>query len=124
MPYFISWNELKVANFYFQVVAFILIGVAVYGKASALGTNIPVISGILACGVFLFLVSILGLIGAVKHHQVILFFVSFISIKMNRPMVRFHEYFGWCNRVNLKFTNCPCNSIKLSFNNEWRNFFS
>jgi len=58
-------------------VAFILIGVAVYGRASAIVTNLPIIGGILACGVFLILISILGLIGAIKHHQVLLFFVSF-----------------------------------------------
>lgn len=63
--------------FFLQVVAFILIGVAVYGKASALVTKLPIIGGILACGVILILISILGLIGAVKHHQVLLFFVSF-----------------------------------------------
>jgi hypothetical protein len=62
---------------FLQVVAFVLIGVAVYGRASALVTNLPIIGGILACGVILFLISILGLIGAVKHHQVLLFFVSF-----------------------------------------------
>jgi hypothetical protein len=60
----------------FQLVAFILIGVAVYGRASAIVTNLPIIGGILACGVFLILISILGLIGAIKHHQVLLFFVS------------------------------------------------
>ncbi|KAG5315458.1 TSN31 protein, partial [Acromyrmex insinuator] len=67
-------------NYYFflQVVAFILIGVAVYGRASALVTNLPIIGGILACGVILFLISILGLIGAVKHHQVLLFFYMLI----------------------------------------------
>lgn len=65
--------------FFLQVVAFILIGVAVYGRASALVTNLPIIGGILACGVILFLISILGLIGAVKHHQVLLFFVSFFT---------------------------------------------
>lgn len=48
-----------------------------YGRASAIVTNLPIIGGILACGVFLILVSILGLIGAIKHHQVLLFFVSF-----------------------------------------------
>jgi hypothetical protein len=60
-----------------QLVAFILIGVAVYGRASAVVTNLPIVGGILACGVFLILISILGLIGAIKHHQVLLFFVSF-----------------------------------------------
>jgi hypothetical protein len=59
-----------------QLVAFILIGVAVYGRASAVVTDLPIIGGILACGVFLILISILGLIGAIKHHQVVLFFVS------------------------------------------------
>ncbi|EEB11276.1 tetraspanin-31 A, putative [Pediculus humanus corporis] len=73
-----SKNALTTLNILYVVVAFILIGVAVYGKASALGTNIPVISGILACGVFLILISILGLIGAAKHHQVILFFYMII----------------------------------------------
>ncbi|KAK6644336.1 hypothetical protein RUM43_000603 [Polyplax serrata] len=64
-----SKNALTTLNILYIVVAFILIGVAVYGKESALGTNIPVISGILACGVFLIIISIFGLIGAVKHHQ-------------------------------------------------------
>jgi tetraspanin-13/31 len=63
-------------------VAFILIGVAVYGTSSAVVTNLPIVGGILACGVFLILISSLGLIGAIKHHQVVLFFVSFIYICM------------------------------------------
>lgn len=61
----------------FQVVGIILIVAAVYGRASSQVTNLPIVSGILGCGVFLILVSILGLFGAVKHNQVILFFVSF-----------------------------------------------
>lgn len=64
----------------FQLVAFILIGVAVYGRAASLVTNLPIIGGILACGIILILISVLGLIGAVKHHQVVLFFVSFNKI--------------------------------------------
>lgn len=54
-----------------------LIGVAVYGRAASIVTNLPIIGGILACGIILILISILGLVGAVKHHQVMLFFVSF-----------------------------------------------
>ena len=49
-----------------------------YGRASAIVTNLPIVGGILACGVFLILISILGVIGAIKHHQVLLFFVSFV----------------------------------------------
>ncbi|XP_066581315.1 tetraspanin-31 [Prorops nasuta] len=73
-----SKNALIALNILYIVVAFILIGVAVYGRASALVTNLPIIGGILACGVILILISILGLIGAVKHHQVLLFFYMLI----------------------------------------------
>ncbi|XP_011497018.1 PREDICTED: tetraspanin-31-A isoform X4 [Ceratosolen solmsi marchali] len=73
-----SKNALTALNILYIVVAFILIGVAVYGRASALVTNLPIIGGILACGVILILISILGLIGAIKHHQVLLFFYMLI----------------------------------------------
>lgn len=73
-----SKNALTALNVLYIVIAFILIGVAVYGRASALVTDLPIIGGILACGVVLILISILGLIGAVKHHQVLLFFYMLI----------------------------------------------
>jgi len=73
-----SKNSLTALNLLYIVIAFILIGVAVYGRASAIVTNLPIIGGILACGVMLILISILGLIGAVKHHQVLLFFYMLI----------------------------------------------
>lgn len=41
--------------------------------------NLPVVTGIEICGTFLIGLAVLGLIGAMKHHQVILFFVSFFS---------------------------------------------
>lgn len=64
-----------------QIVAFVLIGVAVYGRAASLVTNLPIVGGILACGIILIIISVLGLVGAAKHHQVVLFFVSFNLIK-------------------------------------------
>lgn len=73
-----SKNALTALNILYVLVAFILIGVAVYGRASALVTNLPIIGGILACGIILIIISILGLIGAIKHHQVILFFYMLI----------------------------------------------
>ncbi|XP_051159943.1 tetraspanin-13 isoform X1 [Leptopilina boulardi] len=73
-----SKNALTALNVLYIVIAFVLIGVAVYGRASALITDLPIIGGILACGVMLILISILGLIGAVKHHQVLLFFYMLI----------------------------------------------
>jgi len=50
--------------------------VAAYGKAVAVIATVSVLGGIIACGVFLLIIAIVGLIGAIKHHQVILFFVS------------------------------------------------
>ncbi|KAG8331536.1 Tetraspanin-13 [Homalodisca vitripennis] len=73
-----SKNALTALNVLYIAVGFILILAAVYGRASAQVTNLPIVSGILGCGVFLILVSILGLFGAVKHNQVMLFFVSFM----------------------------------------------
>lgn len=61
-----------------QQVGFLLIGVAVYGIQASIVTNLPIIGGILACGVILILISILGLAGAYKHHQVMLFFYMII----------------------------------------------
>ena len=50
--------------------AFILMGVAGYGKAASIVSSVSIVGGIVACGVFLLLVSILGLFGAIRHHQV------------------------------------------------------
>lgn len=61
------------------MVGFLLISVGVYGRAASIVTNLPIVGGILACGIILILISILGIIGASKHHQVLLFFVSFLS---------------------------------------------
>ena len=60
----------------FQVVAFVLMGVAGYAKASAYIVDISVMGGIIACGVFLLVIACVGVVGTVLHHQVTLFFVS------------------------------------------------
>jgi tetraspanin-13/31 len=60
------------------MVAFLLIGVATYAKTSSIVVTLPVVGGIVACGVFLLFVAILGLIATVKHHQVMLFFYMMI----------------------------------------------
>ncbi|XP_057373511.1 tetraspanin-31-like [Daphnia carinata] len=69
-----SKNALITLNILYILVGFILIGVATYGKAANLVTSLPIIGGIVACGIFLLVIAIMGLIGAVKHHQVLLFF--------------------------------------------------
>ena len=54
--------------------ALLLIGVAAAAKGAGYISTLPVVGGIVACGVFLLFVSIVGLYGAFKHHQVTLFF--------------------------------------------------
>ncbi|CAH1155236.1 unnamed protein product [Phaedon cochleariae] len=73
-----SKNALIALNVLYIMVAFVLIGVAVYGRAASIVTNLPIVGGILACGILLILISVLGLLGAVKHHQVLLFFYMVI----------------------------------------------
>ena len=58
------------------MVAFVMIAVAAYGKFVAVIETVTVMSGIVVCGVVLLVISIIGLIGSVRHHQVLLFFVS------------------------------------------------
>lgn len=61
-----------------QLISFLLIGVATYGQNSAVIDSLPILGGIVASGVFLLAVSIIGLIGTVRHHQVMLFFYMII----------------------------------------------
>lgn len=59
------------------MVSLILIAAPAVAIGDAKFTNVPIVGGIIASGVFLMVISIVGLVGAVKHHQVLLFFVSF-----------------------------------------------
>lgn len=69
----------------FQIVGLTLIIVPVSFKISAVLTSWPIVGGTIACGVFLMLLSIAGIYGAIKHHQIILFFVSFVEISLPLP---------------------------------------
>lgn len=69
------WGDMIV--FLPQVVSLLMIGVAAWGKWFGLVTSIRVVAGVIGVGVFLFLVALVGLCGALKHQQVLLFFVSF-----------------------------------------------
>ncbi|XP_055381052.1 tetraspanin-13 [Condylostylus longicornis] len=73
-----SKNALIALNVLYIMVGILLICVGVYSQAASIVTNLPIVSGILACGVILIMISILGLAGAVKHHQVMLFFYMII----------------------------------------------
>lgn len=56
-----------------------LIACGVYATTGSIVTSLPIVGGIIACGVTLIIIAILGIMGAVKHHQVMLFFVSFFK---------------------------------------------
>jgi len=68
-----SKNTLVGLNIVYILVSFLMIGVAVHGKVSGVVTSLPILGGITACGIFLLIISVVGLIGAVRHHQVMLF---------------------------------------------------
>ncbi|XP_018651257.1 putative transmembrane 4 superfamily member [Schistosoma mansoni] len=61
-------------NLLYLVIAFILVGVAAYARLSIYVTSVHIVGGIIACGVFLFVLAVAGLLGAIKHNQPILFF--------------------------------------------------
>lgn len=62
------------------MVSLLLIGAAAWGKWLGMVSSIRVVAAVIGVGVFLFLVALMGLCGALKHHQVLLFFVSFTII--------------------------------------------
>ncbi|TRY68470.1 hypothetical protein TCAL_06848 [Tigriopus californicus] len=73
-----SRSSLIGLNVCYILISFLLIGVATYGQNSAVIDSLPILGGIVASGVFLLAVSIIGLIGTVRHHQVMLFFYMII----------------------------------------------
>ena len=88
------------------MVAFILIGVAAFAKAAAYIIDISVMGGIIACGVFLLIIASVGIVGTILHHQVTLFFVSFIVGRCTLVAVYVltdWDVFNECNRVPVLF---------------------
>ncbi|XP_006859561.1 PREDICTED: tetraspanin-31 [Chrysochloris asiatica] len=73
-----SKNALCALNVVYMLVGFLLIGVAAWGKGLGLVSSIHIIGGVIAVGVFLLLIAVVGLVGAVYHHQVLLFFYIII----------------------------------------------
>ncbi|KAJ8332102.1 hypothetical protein SKAU_G00429120 [Synaphobranchus kaupii] len=71
-------NSLCALNILYVMVSLLLIGFAAWGKWFDLVSSFQVVGGVIGVGVFLFLVAVVGLIGAVKHHQVLLFFYMII----------------------------------------------
>ncbi|XP_026851470.1 tetraspanin-13b isoform X2 [Electrophorus electricus] len=64
-----SKNSLCALNILYVMVSMLMIGIAAWGKWFGLVSSFQVVWGIIGVGVFLFLVALAGLVGAVKHHQ-------------------------------------------------------
>lgn len=73
-------HALIALNIIYMVIGLILIILPAYSKISSIFTSWPMVGGVIACGVFIILVAILGIYGAVKHHQIILFFYMVILV--------------------------------------------
>ncbi|XP_039592883.1 tetraspanin-13a [Polypterus senegalus] len=73
-----SKNSLCVLNILYIMVSLMLIGIAAWGKFFGLVSSLHVVGGVIGVGIFLFIVALVGLIGAMKHHQVLLFFYMII----------------------------------------------
>ncbi|XP_028984017.1 tetraspanin-13-like [Betta splendens] len=71
-------NALCALNILYALVSLLLIGVAAGGKCVGLVSSIRVVAVVICVGVFLFLVALVGLCGALKHHQVLLFFYMIV----------------------------------------------
>uniref|UniRef100_A0A3Q0STH2 Tetraspanin 13a n=1 Tax=Amphilophus citrinellus TaxID=61819 RepID=A0A3Q0STH2_AMPCI len=71
-------NALSALNILYVLVSLLLIGVAAWGKWFGLVSSFQVVAGVIGVGIFLFLVAFVGLCGALKHHQVLLFFYMII----------------------------------------------
>lgn len=66
-------NALVALNVLYIFIAFILIGTSTYAQANLTLVNYNIIGGIIACGVFLLLIALIGLLATGLHHQVTLF---------------------------------------------------
>uniref|UniRef100_A0A8C4EN31 Tetraspanin 13a n=1 Tax=Dicentrarchus labrax TaxID=13489 RepID=A0A8C4EN31_DICLA len=71
-------NALSALNILYVLVSLLLIGVAAWGKWFGLVSSIRVVAGVIGVGTFLLVVAFVGLCGALKHHQVLLFFYMMI----------------------------------------------
>eukprot|EP00112_Aurelia_sp_Birch-Aquarium-sp1_P017543 Seg408.2 transcript_id=Seg408.2/GoldUCD/mRNA.D3Y31 product=Tetraspanin-31 protein_id=Seg408.2/GoldUCD/D3Y31 len=77
--YVCSRNSLAALNAVYIFIGLILISVAAYSKVAVMKQlSLPILGGVIACGVFILLTAILGLAGAIRHSQVMLFFYLII----------------------------------------------
>ncbi|PWA24313.1 hypothetical protein CCH79_00018705 [Gambusia affinis] len=123
-----SKNALCSLNVVYMLVGLLLIGVAVWGKGFGLVSSIHIIGGVIAVGVFLLLIAIVGLVGAIHHHQymVILFIVflfqfgvscSCLAMNRGQQVVLLNSTWGMLNnktKINLEDQLDCCGLLNVS----------
>uniref|UniRef100_T1GS09 Tetraspanin n=1 Tax=Megaselia scalaris TaxID=36166 RepID=T1GS09_MEGSC len=72
--FYCTRNALISLNTLYIMIGIILIASGIYATTGSIVTSLPIVGGIVGCGVTLIIIAVLGLMGAVKHHQVMLFF--------------------------------------------------
>nr|XP_057909835.1 tetraspanin-13a [Doryrhamphus excisus] len=71
-------TSLCALNLLYVLVSLLLVGVAAWGKWFGLVSSIRVVAVVIGVGIFLLVVAFVGLCGALRHHQVLLFFYMII----------------------------------------------
>lgn len=70
--------SLTFLNILYLAISFIIIGVAGYFRNVGVIVSTPLVGGIMALGVMLTFISLLGMVATLRHHQVLLFFYVLI----------------------------------------------
>ncbi|XP_041039658.1 tetraspanin-13a [Carcharodon carcharias] len=129
-----SKNALCVLNLLYILVSLLLIGIAAWGKTFGLVTSFSVVAGVIGVGIFLFFIALIGLLGAMKHHQVLLFFymiilflvfvvqfsISCASLALNENQQNHFLEVGWNKSVETRgdvegYLNC-CGFSEVNLN--------
>ncbi|KAK7944532.1 hypothetical protein WMY93_000260 [Mugilogobius chulae] len=76
--YHCTRSSLSALNVLYVLVSVLLVGVASWGRIFSLVSSVRVVAAVLGVGCFLFLVAVMGLCGALKHNQILLFFYMII----------------------------------------------
>ncbi|XP_035769086.1 tetraspanin-13-like [Neolamprologus brichardi] len=101
-----------------QMVSLLMIGIAAWGKWFGLVSSFQVVGGIIGVGVFLFFVALAGLIGAMKHHQVLLFFVSFTNSSYDSSFCTFiHNFYKMTFSFMFLLTLLKDHLLEVGWNN-------
>uniref|UniRef100_A0A8B9UKT8 Tetraspanin 31 n=1 Tax=Anas zonorhyncha TaxID=75864 RepID=A0A8B9UKT8_9AVES len=82
-----------------QLVGLLLVAVAAWGKGFGLVSSIHIIGGVIAVGVFLLLIAVVGLVGAVHPHQEGLFSSTW-PLLSNKTKTELEESLDCCGLLN------------------------